>query len=148
MHSCFLCTPVSSDLLQCLASRWWQVHGAERTPWRHPRSPLRREPLLSPSSPLPGQQVPNTHQSPQQTLLRPSRCLLIIGKEPILIDQTFETSLDHELSNADKQPLPDCANLHASEFWERSYLIYLVTVSCLVPSSDGYLACVVDSQVH
>lgn len=115
MHPCFLCTPVSSDQLQCLASRWWQVHGAERTPWRHPRSPLRRETLLSPSRPLPGQQVLNSHQPPQQTLLRPSRCFLIIGKEPILIDQTFETSLDHELSNAHKQPLPGSANLPASD---------------------------------
>ena len=36
-----------------------------------------------------GQQAFNTHQSPQQTLLRPSRYLLIMGKEPILIEQTF-----------------------------------------------------------
>ena len=42
-----------------------------------------------PSRPLPGQQAFNTHQSPQQTLLRPSRYLLIIGKDPILIEQTF-----------------------------------------------------------
>lgn len=45
--------------------------------------------LLSPSRPLLGQQVLNTYQSLEQTLLRPSSFLLFIGKGPIFAEQTF-----------------------------------------------------------
>lgn len=77
--------------------------GREDTPGDILSSPLRTASVsLQASSRTTGAQ--HLSVSEEASLLRPSGLLLFIGKGPIFIEQTFTTSLGHELSKADKQP--------------------------------------------